>query len=740
MNDRLQTLRRKLDNADRAQGEYILMMLLSLLATVFLFHDYLPWWKKVHFWSDTEGFHWPLLNYAFMSLKEGRFPLWDPSIYCGIPFAGNIQAGLFYPPNWLMFASQWHRPTLSYMAIEILMVLHIWIAFVFAYCWLRLKTSHWLPTAMGAAVVAFCGYMLSQTVHLGVTCGYAWMPFALWGIAKADAVKSWKPLWRTGIGLAMCLLAGYPATFIAFVVLVFAYALALPRRMRLVPQVALATLAALLLSAVQLLPTMDLAESKVDEVRYGGKLRHYPEFYLLFLFPNYYDQNRVSTGVDVAEEDSMYLGAAALLGILLLLRSPLSPWAWQALVITLAFLVFLENPWHLVSTTAMKVPRLIDALRNYNFLAGMAFPAALLISGAVNRILVRDSDGKHHRIWVAGIWITTAIAWCVALLVIAKKGGVEFSTGLNSGYYALATVILLAAGIFLYSRQRRAVIAVTILLVMLCEYRVFNVNRKFNAVDGDVDAALITDYRGGGRSFSGMDDSVFQRLRENPDRRIAMFQNPFPTDFRHYGLASAQGFDPFVNKRFKALVERFQPFRTDRLFDMDVENPEMLRTFGVSYVMAIKDSDEGKRMRSLDSFQLLEPADSFYQVFEAKDTNHVWRFDAGNAEVLEWSPEQRRIRVHSANGGELLLLEQNLPGWTARLDGKPHPISSWEDIFQRVQVEPGTHELIFSYSPRSVYRGAAISLTTLCAGLFLLFYRKHEAPIEDGNQSSIGHA
>ena len=76
--------------------------LLSFAATWLFFIEYLPPFKRVHFPFDIEGFHYPLLDYAFRSLREGRLPLWEPSMYCGIPLAANIQAALFYPPHWLL--------------------------------------------------------------------------------------------------------------------------------------------------------------------------------------------------------------------------------------------------------------------------------------------------------------------------------------------------------------------------------------------------------------------------------------------------------------------------------------------------------------------------------------------------------------------------------------------------------------------------------------------------------------
>ena len=70
---------------------------LAAALTYLFWFEYLPPFNRIHLHSDIEGYHWPLLVAALEAIRHGRFPLWDASIYCGIPFSGNIQAALFYP-------------------------------------------------------------------------------------------------------------------------------------------------------------------------------------------------------------------------------------------------------------------------------------------------------------------------------------------------------------------------------------------------------------------------------------------------------------------------------------------------------------------------------------------------------------------------------------------------------------------------------------------------------------------
>ena len=130
----------------------------GLAATFLFFFEYVPPLRQVHIPYDMAAYHYPLADYAFQSLKQGRFPQWDASIYSGMDFVSNVQAALFYPPTWLMFALSWGGERLSYQALEDLTLAHVWLAFLLCYLWLcakRLDRPDSLePAAPGAGKLA----------------------------------------------------------------------------------------------------------------------------------------------------------------------------------------------------------------------------------------------------------------------------------------------------------------------------------------------------------------------------------------------------------------------------------------------------------------------------------------------------------------------------------------------------------------------------------------------------------
>ncbi|MDM8529487.1 hypothetical protein QUF58_14940, partial [Anaerolineales bacterium HSG24] len=75
--------------------------------------------------GDLAPYLYPNYRFAAEHLKQGTLPLWNPHLYSGTPFAADIQSGLFYPINLLVFLLV---PDLSYEWMEYLAVFHFWTA------------------------------------------------------------------------------------------------------------------------------------------------------------------------------------------------------------------------------------------------------------------------------------------------------------------------------------------------------------------------------------------------------------------------------------------------------------------------------------------------------------------------------------------------------------------------------------------------------------------------------------
>src|SRR5262249_37735444 len=70
------------------------------------------------------------------------------------------------------------------------------------------------------------------------------------------------------------------------------------------------------------------------------------------------------------------------------------------------------------------------------------------------------------------------------------------------------------------------------------------------------------------------------------------------------------------------------------------------------------------------------------------------------------------IRAGLPRDGYLALFDTYNPDWTVDVDGAPAPLMRADGLFRAVHVARGTHTVTFTYRPRALYLGAAISAAT----------------------------
>jgi hypothetical protein len=236
---------------------------------------------------DTFLYFYPYKAYTTEALLQGRLPLWNPHLFMGTPLLANSQVGVFYPLNWLFL---WLEPP-KQVAWSI--GLHIALAglgmLTYARQSLRLG---WLAALVTAMMFAFGGYLGAQVEHLNQLNAAAWLPL-LFLLYDHSLLRERRWLWRLCLALtiALTLLAGHTQTvFISLFglglyglwrageqmgawrmankasYLLFAIRYSLFAIRTLLP-LALASLYAAALAAIQLLPTAELSSLSI---RSGG--------------------------------------------------------------------------------------------------------------------------------------------------------------------------------------------------------------------------------------------------------------------------------------------------------------------------------------------------------------------------------------------------------------------------------------------------------------------------------------
>ncbi|MCS6861849.1 MAG: hypothetical protein NZT92_16205, partial [Abditibacteriales bacterium] len=82
---------------------------LALLALASLLFAPMVGGGRAFYWADYALVFYPWHVFKQQCLREGALPLWNPYVLGGMPFVGNVQSAVFYPPNWLTLLVAPHR-------------------------------------------------------------------------------------------------------------------------------------------------------------------------------------------------------------------------------------------------------------------------------------------------------------------------------------------------------------------------------------------------------------------------------------------------------------------------------------------------------------------------------------------------------------------------------------------------------------------------------------------------------
>jgi hypothetical protein len=104
--------------------------------------------------------------------------------------------------------------------------------------------------------------------------------------------------------------------------------------------------------------------------------------------------------------------------------------------------------------------------------------------------------------------------------------------------------------------------------------------------------------------------------------------------------------------------------------------------------------------------------------------------NGSSAKVTRYSTGKVDLEVESQHAGLLVLMDNNYPGWVARVDGETRPIQEIYPSCRAVAVPTGRHRVAFSYEPRGFRRGLLISTAALFLVLTVLGMRIFIPPMQ----------
>ena len=726
--------------------------------------------------NDGLRYYLPLRLFAARILMQGHLPLWNPFEFGGMPLLAEPQVGVFHPGVWLFCL----LPPVAAMNLQMLATYAAAILGTYVYA----RALGCTPAAASFAglTYGFSGFMIAHMGPSAIPQGAACLPWLVWSLEK---LRTTLRLRFAAVGIAavsLSITAGHPPTALYSLMVGGLYAsffavVERPRvgRWRYLLACAATVAAGVSLTAVQLLPTAELAAHSVraamtfDEfAAYSLPVRQLPMLLFPFLFGG--NPPQPYQGAWFLEELTGYAGVLPLIlgpASVALIGRDLHARFWLGLA-AFAFLLVL-GPATPLCALMYHVP-LYNLFRAQarNFMAfdfALAVLAALSLTALPRRALALSAGGVLGAVLlIAGLAVTqggsTEGRLGIAFIGGATDRGLMVAPALSSSviWVPIALVFSAVASIILFRRhkpgaRRSALLAIHCVDLFL-----------FVAVWARYDPRAATVLS------PSADVRALQEIGASPsDGRVAVIAST-ATDLRPIlsGVSLVSGYDPLLLSRYRDLTG--VAFWGNLPADLE-SHAAILDILNARYLVlhrpspkdappAWSDSTRWVRRLSRGNLTVLENrlaqprawlvgqtvrlpsnqvvhtiSDGKFSDGRAFDPSEVALIEEGagreygppdrsaEVDVLITEPNAVELRTRSATPAFLVYSAAYYPGWKAYVDGTEAPLVRANYVLRGLEVGAGTHRVRMVYDPWSLELGAALSALTAAVLLGLAVRR-----------------
>jgi len=712
--------------------------------------------------GDIAAQFYPNKVFTVEMVKRGEIPLWNPYIFCGVPFLANPQTALFYPPNLAFLVLPVH------LAFSLLELLHTFLAGLFTYLYLRSVKRDRFVAIFSAIAFAFSGYFAARYKfgHFTLLQASAWLPLIFLLFERALERRNALYIASTGVVIAIQFFAGHPTTSFSSILAVGLYSFyKIIKRgsglssLRIALTFLLVIFIAFLVSAIQLLPTYELLKlSTRGSVDFDFlKSRSFPPQNLLtFFVPNIFGSPVHSNAMQGATfvETCAYVGILPLLLAIFCFISKRDERAtFFAILALIAIFLALGgfNPFY--SLLFRFIPGFSRVSDPYRFVFLYVFSISILAGLGLDCATRQANTPRYFNFLLLLFFlgsITALIAFYLGKPYLLSLGERMIEARYTDPERRLAKLPSL------YSLQLRS-LAVFSLFSTLSGFILFwrrRLRRGFKALA--ICLALIDLWQFGlgftypteVKSHSTPEYVRFLKGDSEPFRILPLDEGVFAhNNSILYRIPSVTGYDPLILKRYMRFLGASEDMPVSQLdprcptitnlrfaflgllnvkyiigssaiegdfklvYDKDAkiyENPyPLLKAFVVHDYEVLPPEQVLEELKST-SFNpercvLLEEDPS---VFLPK------YFTPSEITILEYTPNSLTIKADASRDGFLVVSEVYYPGWRVYVDGREGKLYRANYILRAVYLKGGTHIVRFLFAPFSFKVGMWISVTS----------------------------
>ncbi|MFN7944591.1 MAG: YfhO family protein [Blastocatellia bacterium] len=174
--------------ATRKSSSVITAAVLLLLPLIYFFPAVTG--RVIFAMGDAWAYSLPMRVLTGEMLRRGTLPLWNPHVFAGMPLLATVQPGVLYPPNWLFAILS---PGAAMNAVTII-TYHLSLCGTFLFA--RALSLGRLAALIAAVIFTFGGFMISHPEMTNYIAAAAWLPWILLATEKISRSRSWRESWR----------------------------------------------------------------------------------------------------------------------------------------------------------------------------------------------------------------------------------------------------------------------------------------------------------------------------------------------------------------------------------------------------------------------------------------------------------------------------------------------------------------------------------------------------------------
>jgi hypothetical protein len=749
----------RLDRISQKARDFISVGVIT--AAVLVFFHRLVFSGNNYFIGDlyTQFFPWKFFLKAVV--QDGAAPFWTPFVFSGMPFAADIQKGVFYPPGIIFMFLNFSA------AFKVYVIAHFLIMGVSIYYFLRSLNFKSAASLIGSFVFIFNSFSATRVDFLSALGSYSFFPLIMLIFNRFLASKS-KVHWAMFIiSLSLSFLSGHPPIFIYTLMFIFffwVYHLWKTKELSLRPSDFFNVLAFLSSGAVLFLfLTMPQSGLFFDFIRNTSRVHmNYTEAasgsmsyanLLNFLMPggvNGLTTNPLSDWLPFSTGIMNYFSVTFIFLFMLSLFYPKNKlYVFSAIMIALSLLLSLGGNTPVHSWFYAFLP-FFWTLRHPG-MAIMLFtlPASIISAFSIENIKLltpiqlslfenlspfsrlRNYFDARFSNKVLGIFLTALAA---VMLVVFNGGAVLKIYNLEpAGLVKFITGCMFFLGIFF----------INVLLFFFCEKNTITKNFYFSVIaliifmefyffvsplnpvvsagiyniqETTVDAASIvrsgykfmhTGRSARDRNFSGTDilDAQMRFLNTLPSN----------TGILHW-LYDAGGYNPLVLKGYSEYINSI--FKGD-----EVTAPEKLKLLNVKYLISSGDINvEGYEKIYDNGLIKINKALNALPVFfvtSSKDALDLRMAQSSWSRRKEHDFNMLTVNLNTNGDGYFIYSNNYYPGWKVYVDNKTGTLEKCLGLYMGVRVAKGTHDITLIYTPEHLRE--FLLLFYIAAAFFFVF-------------------